>query len=394
MEAIEAEVIDYYKVGSRQKVVYSNSFGSWLNPEEGGSPQKALQFFDENIEEKENKSLEKGKIVHTYIQYPQEFAVAEIPKPTKMLADFADNLFMATELIKQYEPSQLGHIHSISNTITSDKKSANGQSAHILETQAAFEKLGRLLGLEESILIKLFRYARGTGDNKIYKTYDEATLVNSFINEGLKYYNQKLTLQNKIELTASDKASIEGAIASLRFNGTTCALLNLSNDIFYEGVFEFKELDIYFTVNGVPCKARIDRLEINHKMKTIKVIDGKTTSKSVYLFPSTCEYYKYYRQIGFYKKAAIEWVKQNWDKAQFQVLDLANYTVECYFVPVEMQGNYISVVYRVDDEYVKQGWIESKSLIDRTKFHIDNDMWTTSMEEYQNNGILLLKKPV
>lgn len=395
MEQNEVSVIapDYFKVGSRLTPVYSNSFGSWINPEEGGSPQKALQFFDNNIEEKEVKSLEKGKMVHLYMQFPKKFAIAEVPKPSDMLGTFTDNLY---RIISE----SLTIPETIDSLIRSDKKSSNGQAVEILEIEAAYDKLSASLNIPKLELIRIVRYARILGvDKPLYKTYSEPVLIGKFISEGLEYYKQKITLAGKIELTLADKKSIEGAIASLRLNSTACELLNLDNSIFSETIQEWKELDIYFLVNDIPCKARIDRLEIDHSTKTIKIVDGKTTSKSVYLFKNTCEYYRYYRQMAFYRKAVKTWIKDN--PNIFDVLitktggvPISEYTIECYFIPVEMQDNFISTVYRVDEEYLSFGWTECISLLRRFQYHWSSCRWGKSMEEYQNNGILTLSRPV
>ena len=84
------EELDYYSVGTVENPVYSNSGGSKLNPEEGGSPKKFFTFLGDNEEKKEKLSLSRGKLVHTYIESPDDFIVADVDAPSEMMMSLVE----------------------------------------------------------------------------------------------------------------------------------------------------------------------------------------------------------------------------------------------------------------------------------------------------------------
>ena len=167
---------DYYSVGSREDIVLSSSSFSYLDPEQGGSIQKFLSFFDKQVEKTSSKSLENGTVVHAYVEKPGQFTVAAIPKPDGMLGAMADEFYRLMRVIATQGTGLevLSFGETIDVNITSDLKTEGGRSAEILDTRASYEKLGRLVGLETEVTIGLFRLAR-TGTNS-YKSYKEKTL--------------------------------------------------------------------------------------------------------------------------------------------------------------------------------------------------------------------------
>lgn len=369
--------VDYYKVGDRNNLVISNSFLTALNPDQGGSPQKALAFLDNNLEASEEKHLYSGRTIHKYCEKPEEFAVADVPRPSDMLGDFTDEFYKLSigVLIADTSPQAI--------EITSKLKTESGRSAEIAATKAAYEKLANLLGTSYEATVVRFRQARTI--TNAYKSYNEGTLVEKFISSSLDYFKQIASLNGKIALTMADKDMIESVKNSLYTNRLINKYWNLSKS--FDTNIIWKELDIYYDLDvyGVPmkCKARLDNVYIDLEEKTIYLNDLKTTSKPLGLFRESFEKYRYYRQLAWYTKALMEYLKKEYPIYK-------DWKIVPQIVAVETTGNFQSCVYRTD-AYAYKGIQECLSLCKRAYYHQKNNVWDMSMEQHQGNGIITLK---
>jgi len=386
--------INYYDVGTREDIVVSNSSLSYINPEQGGSPQKFLSFFDKQEEKQESKSLENGRIVHLYAEKPDEFAVASVAKPDGMIGKMADEFYRLkriTEipanntLITAGALMQVG-FHNIDCNITSDLKTEGGRQSEILSVQAAYEKLAALLSLDVTLTIGITRMARENTES--YKSYKEDTLVNKFIAECIDYLKQAEKLQGKLTLTASQKEIIENCIKSLKGNPLANKYFNLGGG-FVENAFIFRELDVYFELMGLKVKAKLDNIYIDILAKKIYLNDLKTTAKPLSSFQEILEYYKYHRQLAFYLRA-LRWLINNGYFNYLNIPDLHHFEVVPQIIAVETTGNFDSDVFLLDGFYVDKGTKEAKSLMERVLFHKTNNNWTKSMESIQNGGVIKL----
>ena len=88
---------NYYKRGTRDNIIISNSAMSSLNPEEGGSPQKFLSFFDENKEQKSTRSLNNGKVVHAYIEDKESFIIDDLDRPSESICIWVEEILRMIE---------------------------------------------------------------------------------------------------------------------------------------------------------------------------------------------------------------------------------------------------------------------------------------------------------
>lgn len=368
------EKIDYYSVGNRNDIVISNGLFTAINPEQGGSPQKALDFLDRSAESEETKSLENGKLLHKYCEQPDAFAVAEVPRPSDMLGDMIDEFH---RLSASYSDQSTGDIE-----IVSKLKSDNGRAAEIAITKASFEKLAGLLQYTYNPTVLLFREARK--NKAAYKSYNEGTLVEKFISEGLDYLKELNKLDGKIALTKDEKFVIESAKNSLYSNLLINKYWNLGKR--YDNNPIFKELEVYFEVDlyGIKLKgkAKLDNVYIDVENKTIYLNDLKTTSKPLGLFKNALEYYRYYRQLAWYKKALIEYIKANMPQ-------YIGWKIVCQIAAVETIGSFQSCIFDVE-EYIMKGTMEAQALCNRIHYHQKNNIWDMSMEQHKGNGVIKL----
>lgn len=388
--------LSYFEVGDRENPVVSNSSLSRLNPEQGGSIVKFLNFF--NDEEKENQkkestSLTNGKLVHAFIENPETFVV-QSNAPTDMMRTFLDKL---SELSRDIKVS--GTLPwDIDASVTSDLKTEKAATAEKLQLLHGFEKLGNVLGLTTDQTIKCFRAARTLTES--YKSKRELTLLQDITPDNTeaierKYLNFLLTSAGKHVLKPDDYKDVTGMCNSLTTHKAVSKLLGLQKfdefDDEYEGTAEvFKEKAIYWTEFitteegrkiAIKCKALLDRLKLNMDKKKITYVDLKSTKSSVYLFQSAFEYYRYYRQIAWYNRAINIWFK-----AYYPDLNFSDFTVENYIVPVENQGTYSTGIYNVSQPWIIKGKAEAKALLERYAWHKEKGEYIYAPEEIKPDG--------
>ena len=70
------------------------------------------------------------------------------------------------------------------------------------------------------------------------------------------------------------------------------------------------QLPLYFTVNGVRCKALLDKVDVNLLQKLIWPQDIKTFREETLLFPKAIRERKYHFQAAFYTRAIQECLMQ------------------------------------------------------------------------------------
>jgi hypothetical protein len=391
-------MMNYFEVGTQDSPVVSNSSMSCLNPEEGGSIINFLNFFNNNIEKKESLTLKRGRLIHKYIEKPEEFVVDESEKPTEMMAKLLDRLFINSFNFKTgiYPDA----IRTVDISINSSAKAVAAKDAAIKETQVGFEKLATLLELSTDDTIRIFRFSR----EESYKSRLEPTLL-SDITEGqneLKYLNFLKQSRDKHILTTEEKVKIDGMITSLSTHPKVSALLGLNNGDFDQAVgVTFSEVPVYWQESISPlgnpnvpavkinCKALLDKVTVNHIRKAITIKDLKSTGSSIYLFFDSFEGYRYYRQMAFYTRALKFWFESTYPDKNYK-----EYTIEVFMVPIESFGSYLTTIYEVSQPWLYKGIAEARSILSRYAWHVATGEHRYSYEEHENKGILKFKNPI
>lgn len=389
--------LDYYNVGTADAPVVSASSLHALDPTEGGSIKKFLLFFSDKEEEKDSLSLKKGKLLHRYIEHSNDFAVADVTRPTEMLGDLTD------EFLKNLNDVKISPeiIQGIDITITSELKTDKARSAEIHEANDGYSKLAEKLQVQKDVVIACLRKARYKGN--FYSSYvNESKVVAKVIDGSLEYIESVRKAEGKIMLTPKEKESIDGAISSLYNNKKIKELLHLDNSYSFEGMTEeiiYKEVPIYwqekvevlgnesYTIR-INCKGKLDQVTVNFVKGIVKIIDLKSLSGSIYTYQSSFEYYRTYRQLSFYTRAVSQWFK-----AMFPDKDISKFKLEIYIPVVETIGLFQSGIYVVDNPWLFKGKEEYKHLLKRYAWHKYTGEMELSYEEATNNGLLTFKSP-
>jgi hypothetical protein len=196
------------------------------------------------------------------------------------------------------------------------------------------------------------------------------------------YYEILLKTEGKVVLSKKDGYAIDACLKGIESHTKASELLyghamaNCQNEmevIWQHPVFkEFKMKSIF------------DRLIINLGTKKAILVDIKSTSRSVYDFEKSYKDYHYYRQMALYKLAVLWYLK---DKG----FNIDEWKVEIYMVATQTNGFGNTAVFAPADEDLHLGIIESNELLERMKWHFDNDVWEHPREYYENDGVLILK---
>lgn len=384
---------EYYSTGSREDIVISNSFLNALDPTMGGSPQKAISFFEKQDELAESKYIENGKIVHRYAENAEQFGISEVPRPSESMGELCDEFYKLCFVTQTFNMGT-------STEITSLGKNEKTRNTEILETLKAYDALAAALEFDEASKQRLVLYLRSAWSNTgTYKTYKEATVINTMFNKGgIEYIKDLHKLHNKERITLQQKEQIEAAIKSMREHELVnrwFALGGLSDPNIV-----LKEWDLYFlakTAKGttLKAKAKIDCIYIDFENKTIWIIDLKTTSRPLGTFPELLIDKGYHRQLAFYKLAVSTKVNLlNLLPEEYNHLaeSLLEFKIRTAIVGSEL-GQYSAC--RVFDLQNVMGpaWAEMEARVERASWHITKNEWKKFPEE-DLTGMISVKYPL
>jgi hypothetical protein len=101
----------------------------------------------------------------------------------------------------------------------------------------------------------------------------------------------------------------------------------------------------------------------------------KTTSKRAYFFTESFEFWRYYRQMAFYRLALA--------------YEYPGYSFSC-FMPVVDTQFFTRHCFKISDTQLDRGDVEYTTLIKRIKWHLETQEFNYSMEEFNNHNLIIL----
>jgi hypothetical protein len=321
---------NYYNIGlsnNPDEWVYSNSSLSLINPSQGGHPLKLVSFFTENNEEERALSLERGKLIHLYMENPEGFAISSVPKPSDKLAIAADNLI-----------------------------------ADLLTATDTIEIT------DEMILANV----RNVGWNS--KWGDEAILKNT--KDGIKSYVQEvLANKDKHILSESTAKTVQSCIKAINENELINVLITpCVNETVYT------EHTILWESRGFKRKAKLDRFHVDLEAKVIRHFDYKSSGGSIMTFEGTFESYRYYRQFAYYEEALNNFIaitlNQNPD----------DWKIHHYVIVIETTEPFATTVYEVTSFWLEEGRKEIAAIDNILNIHYKANNFKQTYQEIQSYG--------
>jgi uncharacterized protein YnzC (UPF0291/DUF896 family) len=332
-------IVDYFKIGNQHDLYVSASSLKHLSPQDGGCPQKFLDFVNGDLEQKESASLDRGNLVHKFAESPEEFIVSDVVEPSEMGVKWT------------------------------------------LEVKKLIDEKGTDIYEDDESVAIILKAKENVGAYKNIKKVE--VIVEKFQKECEDYLNFLYKADGKIAMTPATRKIVEACNNSLYSN------LHINSLLFNKlGNFEeFKELVIIWTRNlddvAIKMKAKLDDVTVYHDEKVIHINDIKTTSKALSLFQYEFRNYRIYRQMAFYVEAI---------RHRFSDLILAGYKIRINLCVVETVGYFNSAPVTLSNDWVQKGEREIKDLLRRVLYHQKSGNWTESMEVQVNSGYMELPK--
>jgi hypothetical protein len=166
------------------------------------------------------------------------------------------------------------------------------------------------------------------------------------------YFDELCQAYGKQIITIEDKAKIDSIAESFK-NSDYGWIFKVANGEENEN-YDEKNIDIYFQkviyfdYDGIPSKALLDLLLINHNTKEIAIADLKTTGDTVINFKYAAMKFRYDIQAAFYINAVTKWIKTKPELKDYTLIGFS-FLVESTIV----QNGAIS--FECSDEFLEMG---------------------------------------
>jgi hypothetical protein len=217
----------------------------------------------------------------------------------------------------------------------------------------------------------------------------EQTLKNKFDNEEFwGYLKSAYESKDKKVITTEQKLQAEEVVDVLKSHEYSKEIVAFPE----EHESKYAQYSLEFQYKNVVFRGILDLLVVNHKDKTIRIIDLKTGAKSASEFSNSFVKFRYYLQEAVYQ-AGIEKIKKDlklegYEVLPFQFLYISRYekipllyTVSQKWHDAALKGFYTQSGYKY------RGLDE---IIDDISWHWKNQKFDFSREIYEQNGSLTL----
>lgn len=233
-------------------------------------------------------------------------------------------------------------IHSVFNKVINECAEFN--------IEPNFKEYSFITGYKDTIL-------NACNEHGYYNNWKDDTRINKICEEANDQYFQELVLsKGKTILSKEDLKTIISVYKSIIENEYTREYFNAEK---YEIL---NQVAIYFDIDGIKCKALLDRVCIDHEAKTIQIIDFKTIGDYTLNFHRQAKKFRYDVQAAFYQHAFIN--------SMFEFNKYENYKVLPFVFIVEstlQQG--FPIIYKMSHSLLNIGRNGQKQLNVYDSFH-------------------------
>jgi hypothetical protein len=193
------------------------------------------------------------------------------------------------------------------------------------------------------------------------------------------YYNYLRLKDVKTIISTKEFEKIKEMEANCRSHKSAKEILfDLPHPMSRDGEESYNEYEILWKYDSVPCKSLLDRHVLDYNKKIIKLVDFKTTAKLAD-FKESFYNYGYDRQLVFYTNALL------FSLADTIGPDLENWTIEYYIVACDTI-THETKSFKIEESDLEEAKLEIDELLNRAKWHMDNNKWDHSMEYYLGDG--------
>jgi len=222
------------------------------------------------------------------------------------------------------------------------------------------------------------------------------TVLKKFYGSDAEVYFNELKLVEFNDLTVVTPDDInngERIVEELKNNRNTSTVVSLKSSAKFE-VYNQIKID-GFSIDGMPLKAMLDKVIVNHSEKIIQLYDLKCTWSVEKFYKDYYLYRKAYIPAYVYYQALLQ-------ETKCKDSDFYGYTVKNpMFIVCDSINYYDPLIFITTNENLHEAYhgfsVKGyhypgvKEIISDLKWAIDNDSWRISRENYMNKGLVSLK---
>lgn len=295
------------------------------------SPKLFLKFYNQELEEKDEKYFLLGSAIHCYILEPDEFKNRYI-----FLNYTAPNSSNKEQFIKEYLKAE---------------------------------------GKENDKLLKAYTESYSNISTKEETNLNKAKELKKELSSYINYL--KLKDSGKNILDSSYKQFLDKLKKELETNEKAKELLFLKESPLVN-IEIYNEFPIIWSYKSYKLKALLDRIIIDHDNKCINLIDLKTTA-SISKFKESFFKYNYDRQLAFYTFGLIALFEQKYPSKNIE-----EYSINHFIVAVSKDSDPESTVFKVSEPVILEASKKLHELLNIAIWHFENNKWSYSKEQYIN----------
>lgn len=363
-------LVDYHQNTKTLEGQYiiSHSALNELDPAIGGHPKAFFKALNDPGYEK-TPSLERGDLLHLWMQHKDSFVIESTDKPTEKLAYFVERFY------ELYNKEKYKEHPIMLQVLAQDWKLG-------IEESIAYERVYRIVtGRADTVtskdpdfalFIQCVRFARM--DVNYNSTLKELTALKHF-EENIQYLRFLQEASGRIILTAANKEILTNCYNSIQDHPFA---RHLAFEL--EGRHEV-EMQWFSKQYSIYRKCKIDKMLVDEEHKILTIIDYKTTSYPVSLFIEPNGAYNKYRcgrQLVSYMDGFFQ---------THLDFNSAEWTINLYNIVVQTNGEFPTIVYRVAESAIYTYTTELRSLERRASSHIYEGIWNITEEERHHNYI-------
>jgi len=235
----------------------------------------------------------------------------------------------------------------------------------------------------EDVIMKYAKEIKYGGD-----TWSRPRILDKVVDEGQAYFRMMSNANGRYIISSMDNADAIEVVDNLRKDINTRKYfvqqegetLLFQQEIFVDHIYQDNLM--------IPLKGALDIIHFDHKKRTVRVVDLKTTHTCEF-FPKIAKELFYIVQVSFYQYILSEWLK-TYEEGKY-----AGYEFE---IPINIAIDrrtkipYIYQYFAEDLEIAEygskekniQGWRET---LDTISWHVSTGIWDRSRELYENGFI-------
>ena len=209
--------------------------------------------------------------------------------------------------------------------------------------------------------------------------WKDRTRIDKIIDLGQDYYTVLKYSTGKIVISPQEFKEAQQCVQTLKTHPFTYQIFECNEDeeIFYQLKFKARVFD-------VNARCMFDIIRVNHKNKTIELIDLKTTGKNEEEFEKSFLDWNYWIQAQLYKSILLEVLGEDEYFGNFIMLDFKFLVInKINLCPLIWDTKNI----HIEADKIKQKFgITYQSLLQDANWHMRNGKFDYSRKSYENNG--------